>query len=91
MDGGNFAAPIDTCEMAGERVKCVNDKDPNLVPDMVRHEDKFYEVCRNKSKKNRDNFFPRHQKYTLPFDCLIADCPAPVTCTLNVRKNIISN
>jgi hypothetical protein len=38
--------------MAAERVKCVNDKDPTLVPDMVRHEDTFYEVSKTKKKNN---------------------------------------
>jgi hypothetical protein len=40
-----YSAPVDPCEMAAKRVKCVNDKDPNLLPDMIRHDDKHYNVC----------------------------------------------
>jgi hypothetical protein len=39
-------APADLCEMAAKRVKCVNDKDPQLLQDMVRHDDSGHNnVC----------------------------------------------
>jgi hypothetical protein len=46
----NFEQPFadliasDACELIANRAKCVNDKDPELMQEIIRHEDKNYPV-----------------------------------------------
>jgi hypothetical protein len=49
-------APTDLCEMVARSVKCVNEKDPTLLQDMVRHDDNNnYNVWSKLHYKKSDN------------------------------------